>query len=915
MSTDSKKVGIQAKPFKRLNFFNGFFTTAKDWQDGEKYHIEKRKLHNRGMHTPGILYGGDSDSAEDGSLRVSPKDGAQFTVEIAPGAALDRDGNLLLLPTKAEQELKEKLTELGKNNKPLFIGIKFLDEQKLPEDEVKTGESSDHTRITECATVVVLEQEDADPSAVLLASVTMPANNASIQPENIIDQRKAVGPKGLKKIRDLIQANRDYHEDQVKKLTNRIQANRDYHNDQVEDLKDQIQKNRNHHNAQVAHLDDLLQRLGKTVGENSGQIIDLQKELQKSVQRIDQTVADNRTHADQEAAVLNTQVQTVKQTVADNRVHHDNQVTGLTGSLQTVEQTVTENRAHHDSQSAILGGALAALGATVAANDAKQTTEWHTLRETVAQNLSRHLSDFDFLGDAINALDQQVVENQALHDRGLHTPGILHGQGENLLVEAYAERQINVRRGLALDAFGRLIEVTDKRNLLDIPIPKRPDLLYVVAAADTTTINAKPPFIYPAKLSIQERAADPTQGQLELARIHVAPDAAAINNAQNPAQPRINEIDHTYIVWAGAVNREADRRLALLEEILFQRLHTYQRQMRQELNQGLRTPGIVPHIGTAAGKELAVVAYKGLTIQVQPGLAIDAAGHELRLLAPRLLPVELPKQLPHIAYITIQHQPLLNAPDKAPQALYQLDDTESVLDVRFQQPDNELVIELARIHLSKAVLTTGITNPHAGPPRDNEIDRRAIHWAGALAPHAAKPLPEPLRERLISQLSADRQDFTALAEQFPTLALDELRHALINLEMSVRARTIVADQLPDGLALIATTLTEVVTALGKRYPTIRARTVYQAFDAASEAYRQAFAADQTLDELLNRQAAVAASARRLAGLTLRRPTAQPEQTTYQATTNGSYATVRLKIQATADQGQTIKSYRLFKRSA
>ena len=48
----------QTTQFKRLNFFTGFFTTVdKSWNDGETYHIEKRKLHNRTLHRPGILQG------------------------------------------------------------------------------------------------------------------------------------------------------------------------------------------------------------------------------------------------------------------------------------------------------------------------------------------------------------------------------------------------------------------------------------------------------------------------------------------------------------------------------------------------------------------------------------------------------------------------------------------------------------------------------------------------------------------------------------------------------------------------------------------------------------------------------------------------------------------------------------------
>ena len=41
--------------FKRINFFEGFFTTDEDWNAAEGYHLEKRRLHNRVLHTPGVV--------------------------------------------------------------------------------------------------------------------------------------------------------------------------------------------------------------------------------------------------------------------------------------------------------------------------------------------------------------------------------------------------------------------------------------------------------------------------------------------------------------------------------------------------------------------------------------------------------------------------------------------------------------------------------------------------------------------------------------------------------------------------------------------------------------------------------------------------------------------------------------------
>jgi hypothetical protein len=68
--------------FKRINFFKGFLTTEKDWNDAERYHIDKRRLHNKMMHSAGIVYGFSSD------LRVSAR--ARRSVRRGPARLRDR---------------------------------------------------------------------------------------------------------------------------------------------------------------------------------------------------------------------------------------------------------------------------------------------------------------------------------------------------------------------------------------------------------------------------------------------------------------------------------------------------------------------------------------------------------------------------------------------------------------------------------------------------------------------------------------------------------------------------------------------------------------------------------------------------------------------------------------------------------
>jgi hypothetical protein len=76
----------QRQGFKRINFFKGFLTTEKDWNDAERYHIDKRRLHNRMLHSPGVVlgYGGD--------LRVNARARGDLSVEVQPGYAIDGQG-------------------------------------------------------------------------------------------------------------------------------------------------------------------------------------------------------------------------------------------------------------------------------------------------------------------------------------------------------------------------------------------------------------------------------------------------------------------------------------------------------------------------------------------------------------------------------------------------------------------------------------------------------------------------------------------------------------------------------------------------------------------------------------------------------------------------------------------------------
>ena len=105
--------------FKRINFFKGFVTTTKDWNDAEHYHVEKHKLHNRCFHGAGVVPGYRQE------LKVRARGRADMSVEVSPGYALDGQGNDIIL-----YETEIKAINKGDFKLPLtvYFVIKYVKE-------------------------------------------------------------------------------------------------------------------------------------------------------------------------------------------------------------------------------------------------------------------------------------------------------------------------------------------------------------------------------------------------------------------------------------------------------------------------------------------------------------------------------------------------------------------------------------------------------------------------------------------------------------------------------------------------------------------------------------------------------------------------------------------------------------------
>src|SRR6476646_4545423 len=72
---------------ERVRFFDGQLLTAAEFEAEQRYHLEKRRLHNRLLHGFGVVDG----------LGVSVSDGPNAAVVVAPGFALDRRGNEIIV--------------------------------------------------------------------------------------------------------------------------------------------------------------------------------------------------------------------------------------------------------------------------------------------------------------------------------------------------------------------------------------------------------------------------------------------------------------------------------------------------------------------------------------------------------------------------------------------------------------------------------------------------------------------------------------------------------------------------------------------------------------------------------------------------------------------------------------------------
>jgi len=152
----------QQQGFKRINFFKGFLTTEKDWNDAERYHIDKRRLHNRMLHSPGIVYGYAGD------LKVTARARGDLSVEVQPGYAIDGMGNDLMIFDAAIRNINLEEFRLPQT---IYVVLRYYEELTDFIAYKENLEYKGHRRVLESCRVELSQTEPDITREVELARI------------------------------------------------------------------------------------------------------------------------------------------------------------------------------------------------------------------------------------------------------------------------------------------------------------------------------------------------------------------------------------------------------------------------------------------------------------------------------------------------------------------------------------------------------------------------------------------------------------------------------------------------------------------------------------------------------------------------------------------------------------------------
>lgn len=157
---------------KRMNYFDRQFLRAKDFQDEQAYHIDRRRRHNRLLHTPGVAEGLDVEGSA-----------GSTTLLVKPGTAIDPDGRDIVLLQQKTLNLRSDADKIDE------IEIYILYGETETDSRVEGGVEG-NTRMEEIPAFeqrrISPDKEDPPEQGVLLAKLKLKNGELDGKPDNTV---------------------------------------------------------------------------------------------------------------------------------------------------------------------------------------------------------------------------------------------------------------------------------------------------------------------------------------------------------------------------------------------------------------------------------------------------------------------------------------------------------------------------------------------------------------------------------------------------------------------------------------------------------------------------------------------------------------------------------------------------------
>lgn len=148
---------------RRVKPYQGLVIDAETWAEAHDYHREQLRLHNQAFHATGILVG----------LRVRAAQGAEASVIVSPGVAVDDVGNMIVVG----QERSQPLGKVGPGT--VYVVLTYRETQVNVDPDALAGSAAN--RVVETYDIDALDKLPEDEQHLELARVQRSAKDAGVR--------------------------------------------------------------------------------------------------------------------------------------------------------------------------------------------------------------------------------------------------------------------------------------------------------------------------------------------------------------------------------------------------------------------------------------------------------------------------------------------------------------------------------------------------------------------------------------------------------------------------------------------------------------------------------------------------------------------------------------------------------------